>query len=304
MDPYEVLGIDRQASEDDIKQAYRRLVKQCHPDAGGDSQEFQRIHAAYERILNGDVYGDTYGNDYTDDYTDDSYYDWDHTDRTGHLDWDAARSQYIASHPDEVVLKLTRSQDVRQWLTKWSWPLLITQIASFVAAYAMIFIYYRPKTINIATSLSVAKQWTEYNMFLETFYQWLFAYSIAILVIFVLQHKPVKNRLGITPGPAWTIVSCFVSIFIMATFVMVPSYKYPSAWAAYLLCMVIIGYLMRHRIGLFPSYGAQSGNIDPVLLGMLLNNDPHPPFVSVGALRRAARRYERGVRYGTNSNPT
>lgn len=48
MDPYNVLGIDRNASQDDIKKAYRKLAVKHHPDKGGDSEKFKEISAAYE----------------------------------------------------------------------------------------------------------------------------------------------------------------------------------------------------------------------------------------------------------------
>ncbi len=43
---YEVLGIAEAASEDEIRQAYRRLVKSAHPDAAGDPEQFRRITEA------------------------------------------------------------------------------------------------------------------------------------------------------------------------------------------------------------------------------------------------------------------
>ena len=51
MDPYNVLGIDKTSSQDDIKKAYRRLAKEYHPDKnGGDDIKFKEIAEAYEKI--------------------------------------------------------------------------------------------------------------------------------------------------------------------------------------------------------------------------------------------------------------
>ena len=50
--PFQTLGVDRNASPDEIKRAYRRLASQHHPDKGGDKARFQEIQAAYEAITN------------------------------------------------------------------------------------------------------------------------------------------------------------------------------------------------------------------------------------------------------------
>ncbi|XBB69688.1 molecular chaperone DnaJ [Nocardioides sp. WV_118_6] len=50
-DPYELLGVDREADADTIKKAYRKLARQLHPDVNPDpeSQErFKQVTAAYE----------------------------------------------------------------------------------------------------------------------------------------------------------------------------------------------------------------------------------------------------------------
>ena len=49
MDPYKILGVDKNASSKDIKSAYRKLALEKHPDKpGGNSEEFQKISEAYE----------------------------------------------------------------------------------------------------------------------------------------------------------------------------------------------------------------------------------------------------------------
>lgn len=47
-DYYEILGVSRNASQDEIKQSYRRLAHQYHPDKGGDAEKFKEINEAYQ----------------------------------------------------------------------------------------------------------------------------------------------------------------------------------------------------------------------------------------------------------------
>lgn len=46
---WEVLGISQDATAEDIEAAYRRLARQCHPDAGGSHEAFLRLTAAYHQ---------------------------------------------------------------------------------------------------------------------------------------------------------------------------------------------------------------------------------------------------------------
>src|SRR3989344_7768823 len=47
-DYYSVLGVDKKASKDDIKRAFRKLAHKYHPDKGGtDESKFKEITEAY-----------------------------------------------------------------------------------------------------------------------------------------------------------------------------------------------------------------------------------------------------------------
>src|SRR2546427_8883632 len=60
-DYYEILGVDRNASEEEIKKAYRRLARQHHPDTQTSEQEkkaaeekFKEINEAYATLSDQD----------------------------------------------------------------------------------------------------------------------------------------------------------------------------------------------------------------------------------------------------------
>src|SRR3989338_5955941 len=48
MNYYEVLGIAKTASQDEIKKAFHKLAHKYHPDKGGDEKKFKEINEAYQ----------------------------------------------------------------------------------------------------------------------------------------------------------------------------------------------------------------------------------------------------------------
>jgi len=53
--PFEILGLDPGADDDEIVEAYRRRVKEVHPDQGGSRESFKTVRDAYEQLMDGDV---------------------------------------------------------------------------------------------------------------------------------------------------------------------------------------------------------------------------------------------------------
>lgn len=77
-DPYKVLGISRDAAKDEIKRAYRKKAKECHPDLHPNdpkaAEKMNEINEAYDMLNNPEKYKkqeqesyqhrETYGNGY------------------------------------------------------------------------------------------------------------------------------------------------------------------------------------------------------------------------------------------------
>ena len=67
-DPYEVLGVSRNASQEEIKKAYRELSRKYHPDSYANNpladlaeEKFKEVQEAYQQIMNGQAESYSYG---------------------------------------------------------------------------------------------------------------------------------------------------------------------------------------------------------------------------------------------------
>ena len=72
IDPYSVLGVSRDASDDEIKKAYRRMSRKYHPDANINNpnreqaeEKFKQVQQAYEQIMREREQGSSYGGSYS-----------------------------------------------------------------------------------------------------------------------------------------------------------------------------------------------------------------------------------------------
>lgn len=80
--PFDALQIDPDADETEVEQAYRRRVKETHPDQGGSAREFQEVRAAYEAIKAGHHGEIDTGNGRRDDTANETDEDVDPDERT------------------------------------------------------------------------------------------------------------------------------------------------------------------------------------------------------------------------------
>ena len=70
LDPYSILGVSRDATDEEIKKAYRRLSRKYHPDANINNpnkaqaeEKFKEIQQAYDQIMKEREFGTGAGND-------------------------------------------------------------------------------------------------------------------------------------------------------------------------------------------------------------------------------------------------
>ena len=104
-DPYKVLGLTRDASDEDVKRAYRALAKKYHPDLNPGDQEaarkMQEVNSAYEQIKNPEKFRQqqnsqqgSYGDPFTGWYDTFGGYRQQSTRQTGDQ-YQQAAEQYI-----------------------------------------------------------------------------------------------------------------------------------------------------------------------------------------------------------------
>ena len=98
-DPYKVLGVDRNATDEEIKQAYRRLAKKYHPDLNPGDQEaalrMQEVNAAYEQIKNPEKAQSQYDADPFRAYRQQTYQDYQGYGAQPEDQYQQAAYQYI-----------------------------------------------------------------------------------------------------------------------------------------------------------------------------------------------------------------
>ena len=77
MDPYRVLGVSPNASEEEINKAYKQLARKYHPDLNNGSKEaeakMKEINEAYSQVMKlrqggGSSYGGSYSGSYGNSY--------------------------------------------------------------------------------------------------------------------------------------------------------------------------------------------------------------------------------------------
>ena len=120
LDPYSILGVSRDATDEEIKKAYRKLSRQYHPDANINNpnkaqaeEKFKEIQQAYDQIMKEREYGSSYGNQ--------GYGGFGGQAHTGYQDEEAVRRQAAANfvqsgHYQEAMNVLSSlSQRNGQW---------------------------------------------------------------------------------------------------------------------------------------------------------------------------------------------
>lgn len=101
--PFEVLGVDPGADEDEIRRAYRQRAKETHPDQGGARRQFRLVKTAYEELSAGG------GRDWDEVATDEEGETLDRTEsHVEYLDYDVLVDREWSLDDEELFAKAGR----------------------------------------------------------------------------------------------------------------------------------------------------------------------------------------------------
>ncbi len=118
-DPYEILGLQRGASKDEVKSAYRKLAKKYHPDMNENNplqdlaeEKFKEVQWAYDEIMNGTA------NSYESNYNNSSYTNNSSYNNNGSGNIYSVR-QYIQSGRFQDAIRILNGMPVRN--AEWNY---------------------------------------------------------------------------------------------------------------------------------------------------------------------------------------
>ncbi len=152
-DPYEVLGLKRGATKEEVKSAYRKLAKKYHPDMNENNplqdlaeEKFKEIQWAYDEIMNGNTENPGYGSTYTGN----------NSRSTGDL---YSVRQYVNSGRFQEAMSILRRTKVRN--AEWNFLMGVCYVSLGSAGQGMQF---------VQTAVNMEPSNIEYQNYLNQIY--------------------------------------------------------------------------------------------------------------------------------------
>ena len=130
-DPYQVLGVLPNASDDEIKKAYRNLSRKYHPDANVNNpnkaaaeEQFKEVQQAYDQIMKEKQSGGAYGGGYNYGYGGTGYrYSYNNSTGYGSADTEStqmrAAANYIANGYYKEALNVLNNMAASERNARW-----------------------------------------------------------------------------------------------------------------------------------------------------------------------------------------